>query len=119
MGSVPPDATVVMRVSDAPSTANDVIELLAAFTPNRKRASLLSTTEPCEPSPAPVPLPSVANDPADESEPSAAREKASTALPPAALLSVNTAPTSVSAPPREKDGPDGIDGDVASRAQPA
>src|SRR5207248_39539 len=52
----------------------------------------LRITAPCEPSAAPEPRPPVANVPCGVSEPSAAREKASTALPAAELVRVYTAP---------------------------
>src|SRR5687767_3480425 len=95
-----------MRVRLDPSTANDVMLLLAALTANRNSPSSLSTTAPCDPSPAPVPLASVANEPAGVNEPSAARPNAITAFPAAELLSVNTAPTLE--PPRDNDGDDAI-----------
>src|SRR4029079_10175802 len=72
---------------------------LAAFTANRNSPSSLNATAPCDPSPAPVPLPRVAKEPAGVSDPSAVRLNAMTAFPAAELLSVNTAPTSE--PPRD------------------
>src|SRR5574338_1065993 len=115
----PPDATVVMRVSDVPFTANEVMLLLPALTAKRNRPSALSDTAPPEPSPAPVPLPCVANDPAGVSDPSAARLKARTALPEAALPRMKTAPTSV--PPTEAEGDSEVGrvGEVASRLHAA
>src|SRR5215216_3855926 len=106
-----------MRDRLVPSTANDVIELLAALTANRNWPSSLSVTAPCEPSPAPVPFPCVANEPAGVSDPSALRPNAMTAFPAAELLSVNTAPTSE--PPRDNVAERGGApfGDVASRSQ--
>src|SRR5687768_6066842 len=119
IGSVPPDATVLTRVRLEPSTANDVIVLLAALTANRSSPSSLSTTAPCEPRPAPVPFPSVANDPAGVSDPSALRANARTAFPAAELLSVNTAPAFD--PPRDSEAASGnvLFGAVVSCAQAA
>ena len=46
IGSVPPDATVEIRVRLVPSTANDVMLLLAELTANRNVPSSLSVTAP-------------------------------------------------------------------------
>src|SRR5439155_22230072 len=56
------------------------------------RLSLLRTTAPCEPSPAPVPVPPVGNVPCGSSVPSAERSNATTAFPVGEFVSVYTAP---------------------------
>src|SRR5580765_8250667 len=98
IGNVPADGTVVFSSSPPPRISNHEIELLPALTANRSRRLSLSTTAPCEPSPPPLPVPPVGNDPAGVSVPSAARENASTAVPAGEFERVKTVPAELRAP---------------------
>src|SRR3954453_23855905 len=69
-----------------PVTRNQVRLLLPALTTNSQLRSVESVTAPCEPSPAPVPLPPVATSPPACSEPSPTRCRICTALPEVALV---------------------------------
>src|SRR2546428_9072720 len=70
------------------STAKAEIELDPALTVTSRLLSWVSTIAPCEPNPAPVPLPPVGKDPSEVKPPSRSARKASTELPPVALLVV-------------------------------
>ena len=70
IGVVPPDGTVPIRDRFVASTAKDEMELLAVFTAKSHFLSSDSVTAPCEPAPAPVPFPPVANIPRGDSVPS-------------------------------------------------
>src|SRR5581483_3961901 len=96
IGRSPPEETVSSRSSPPGRTAKSEIESLPALTAKSRRPSPERTTAPCEPRPAPLPSPPVANEPSGVSEPSAARANASTALPAGELVSVYTAPGSSS-----------------------
>jgi hypothetical protein len=88
IGRIPPEGTVVSSSRPSGRTENSEIELLPAFTAKSCRLSLLSTTAPCEPSPAPVPVPPVGNVPCSVSVPSAERSNATTAFPAGEFVSV-------------------------------
>src|SRR5438105_8480238 len=91
IGRVPPDA--VRPASDSPDgrTANTDTSLEPALTANSQRPSSLRATAPCEPSPAPVPVPPVATLPAALSVPSAARVNTATLFPATWLVRAETA----------------------------
>src|SRR5687768_1458907 len=93
-GRVPPDEMVVTNVSPSFPTAKLEISLLPAFVAKRTRLFGVSSTAPCEPSPdaGADPSPPVEYVPRYMSEPSARRTYATTALPAASLVCVNTPP---------------------------
>src|SRR6476659_6743562 len=95
-GRTPPDEARFTSVSEPPSTVNEEMSLLPAFTTTRNFAFLDSATANCDASGSPVPpmpVPPVANVPVGVSEPSAARAKATTALPLRPFVDTNTPPT--------------------------
>src|SRR5512143_4047390 len=93
IGWVPPDEAFPRSVSAPPSpTENDDTSLLPALTTSSQSPSAERVTAPCEPSPAPVPVPPVATEPAATSDPSADRRLIKTELPEVAFVCVNTAP---------------------------
>ena len=83
---IAPEGSVSINSSPCPETLKLEIESLPGLTANKRRPS--STRAPWLPSPAPVPVPPVANSPAGESEPSPLRSRTFTALPAGSLVRV-------------------------------
>ena len=95
-GLVPADGTVPSSESAPPATANVEIELLPAFTTYSRWSFSLRASADWDASGSsvpPIPTPPVLNVPPGVSAPSAARAKATTALPLAAFVVTNTPPT--------------------------
>src|SRR5439155_19452983 len=92
IGRVPTEDVRLASDRPAAPTVNTDTSLEPALTAKSRRPSWLRTTAPCEPSPAPVPVPPVATVPAEVSRPSAPRAKTATALPATRVVSVHTAP---------------------------
>src|SRR5947208_1833984 len=92
IGRTPPEATVAWSSRPPGRTEKSETELLPALTAKSCRLSLLRAMAPCEPSPAPVPVPPVGNVPCGASVPSAERSNAITAFPAGEFVSVYTAP---------------------------
>src|SRR6478735_6524798 len=95
-GRTPPDDARSTSASEPPSTANDDTSLLPALTTTRNFALSDRATANCDASGSaapPMPVPPVANVPVGASDPSAARAKATTALPLRPLVETKTPPT--------------------------